>query len=80
MKTLISNIKTEFKHVAKEKGLILNTFLDNDLPDAIVTDIQRLEQIIRNLLSNAFKFTEKGSVTVGISRVKPETQLNQRHS
>jgi len=54
--------------VADEKGLDVSIDLDPRLPQAIVTDEQRLQQILRNLLSNAFKFTESGSVTL---RVEP---------
>src|SRR5207248_6784584 len=45
---------------------------DSSLPVTIVTDEQRLEQILRNLLSNAFKFTEAGEVTLSIKRAAEE--------
>src|SRR5207302_7492921 len=43
--------------------------LDEKLPRHILTDSQRLEQVIRNLLSNAFKFTDQGSVVLSIALV-----------
>ncbi|MCI0745407.1 MAG: HAMP domain-containing protein [Verrucomicrobia subdivision 3 bacterium] len=52
-----------FRHVAENKALEFRLDLDPELPRHIFTDSQRLEQILRNLLSNAFKFTEKGSVS-----------------
>src|SRR6188474_339853 len=52
-----------FRHVAEAKGLDFQIEIDSDLPRNIFTDSQRLEQVIRNLLSNAFKFTERGQVT-----------------
>jgi HAMP domain-containing protein/CheY-like chemotaxis protein len=52
-----------FRHVAESKGLGLEIDLDASLPRQMFTDSQRLEQVIRNLLSNAFKFTEKGAVS-----------------
>jgi len=57
-----------FKHHAEQKGLILTSKLDEELPEFISTDPQRLNQILKNLLSNAIKFTEKGSVSIGIDR------------
>ncbi|HLX69345.1 MAG TPA: HAMP domain-containing protein [Verrucomicrobiae bacterium] len=58
-----------FRHVAEAKGVDFNIELDNNLPRHMLTDSQRLEQVIRNLLSNAFKFTERGSVTLNIAQV-----------
>jgi HAMP domain-containing protein/signal transduction histidine kinase/DNA-binding response OmpR family regulator len=58
-----------FRHVAENKGVEFKIELDENLPRHMLTDSQRLEQVIRNLLSNAFKFTEKGSVTLSIAQV-----------
>ncbi|MDB6017401.1 MAG: putative SigmaB asociated two-component system sensor protein, partial [Pedosphaera sp.] len=62
-------VERTFRHVAESKGLELAIELDGDLPHHMFTDTQRLEQIIRNLLSNAFKFTEKGRVTLSMAIV-----------
>ena len=61
-------VQRTFEPVAADKGLTLNIALDDDVPTAIVTDEQRLQQILRNLLSNAFKFTAEGGVTLRIER------------
>ncbi|MEO6036427.1 MAG: response regulator, partial [Verrucomicrobiota bacterium] len=58
-----------FRHVADSKGVGFEIDLDPDLPRHIFTDSQRLEQVIRNLLSNAFKFTERGRVIFSIQTV-----------
>ncbi|HLU68655.1 MAG TPA: response regulator [Kofleriaceae bacterium] len=55
-----------FRQVAEERGLQFDIELDPRLPDDLVTDEMRLKQVLRNLLSNAFKFTEKGTVTLRI--------------
>ncbi|MCK5544259.1 MAG: response regulator, partial [Desulfobulbaceae bacterium] len=57
-----------FGQVMSEKGLEFKINIASDLPKTLRTDQQRLEQILRNLLSNAAKFTSQGSVTVDIKR------------
>jgi signal transduction histidine kinase/CheY-like chemotaxis protein/HAMP domain-containing protein len=63
-------VERNFRPIAENKNLELITELDSQLPPALVTDSRRLEQILKNLLSNAFKFTEQGSVRV---RIAPAT-------
>ncbi|MHB1844890.1 MAG: HAMP domain-containing protein, partial [Deltaproteobacteria bacterium] len=63
-----------FQPLARQKGLIFAIDVKQDVPPAIVTDSQRLEQILRNLLSNAFKFTEHGRVELV---VRLEANTNQ---
>ncbi len=59
-------VETTFKHVSENKNLKFSIEMDKELPDIIETDVQRLNQILKNLLSNAFKFTEKGEVKLRI--------------
>jgi signal transduction histidine kinase/CheY-like chemotaxis protein/HAMP domain-containing protein len=56
----------EFEQVAQKKGLEYSIDRAADCPQTVVTDPQRLAQILRNLLVNAFKFTERGGVHVRI--------------
>ena len=59
-------VETTFKHISENKNLRFSIELDEELPSIIETDTQRLNQILKNLLSNAFKFTEKGEVKLRI--------------
>src|SRR5262249_30084560 len=56
-----------FRHVADSKKVDFRVDLDPALPKTMVTDIKRLQQIIKNLLSNAFKFTHVGSVSISMA-------------
>ncbi|HUQ29761.1 MAG TPA: response regulator, partial [Usitatibacter sp.] len=59
-------VERTFRHVAETKGLGFEIRMDPRLPKSISTDAKRLQQILRNLLSNAFKFTHKGEVNLVI--------------
>ena len=61
-----SYVEQAFSPQADEKGLEFRVEVSPDLPRSIVTDAQRLQQILRNLLANAVKFTDSGSVTLSI--------------
>lgn len=58
-----------FLKTAEQKGVDFRIQLQSPLPETIVSDEMRLHQILRNLLSNAFKFTNEGEVALTISRV-----------
>ncbi|HEY1922605.1 MAG TPA: HAMP domain-containing protein [Tepidisphaeraceae bacterium] len=58
-----------FRHVAESKKLEFGVDMTPSLPRHVHTDAKRLQQILKNLLSNAFKFTDKGSVTLDVATV-----------
>ena len=57
---------------AHEKGLELALHIKSDVPDELVGDLGRLRQVMINLVGNAIKFTERGEVTVTVSRAEDE--------
>ncbi len=61
---LSESLERSFGPVAEQKGLEFKIDIQPDVPHAIYTDGQRLEQVLKNLLSNAFKFTSEGTVSV----------------
>ncbi|WP_461481293.1 response regulator [Porticoccus sp.] len=65
---LAGDIRSTFSRQATGKGLKLETAIDEQAPATIRTDKQRLEQILRNLIANALKFTEQGAVKVRFRR------------
>jgi HAMP domain-containing protein/signal transduction histidine kinase/CheY-like chemotaxis protein len=63
---IASFVETTFKPISEARNLKFRIETDYELPAVMETDIQRLNQILKNLLSNAFKFTEKGEVALKI--------------
>ncbi|QMW05827.1 hybrid sensor histidine kinase/response regulator [Spirosoma foliorum] len=74
--SIVDDLRQLFSVVADQKGVTFHTYVDEAVPALIHTDKQRLEQTVRNLLSNAFKFTQKnGSVTLSLRVEKPAPTL-----
>ncbi|HEY0612121.1 MAG TPA: response regulator, partial [Chitinophaga sp.] len=63
---VVSFVETTFKHISENKNLRFSISIEEQLPQSLETDVQRLNQILKNLLSNAFKFTDKGEVRLRI--------------
>jgi HAMP domain-containing protein/CheY-like chemotaxis protein/signal transduction histidine kinase len=66
---LYADLERTFQPVAQAKGLEFRFSQAPNLPETIYTDQQRLQQVLKNLLSNAFKFTDQGHVTLDIRTV-----------
>jgi HAMP domain-containing protein/signal transduction histidine kinase/CheY-like chemotaxis protein len=67
-KEIASFAESTFKPISEAKNLKFEIDIEEGLPEMLETDMQRLNQILKNLLSNAFKFTEKGGVRLEIFR------------
>ncbi len=70
---LASDMHKIFQPIANERGLTLEIDHDAECPATIETDRMRLEQVIKNLLSNALKFTERGSVRLSFAAVAEDS-------
>ena len=66
---LLDLVVRTFKHDAENRGLSFDVRVEAGLGAAMVTDSKRLQQILKNLLSNAFKFTAQGGVRLNVSEV-----------
>jgi len=72
----LSEVKEFFEHLfeyqAEKKGVGFAVRFSDDLPSRLYTDRQRLQQVLKNLLSNALKFTDSGRVELRVSRVESQ--------
>jgi len=74
IKEIINGIKQSFLFRTEEKGISFEINVDPELPDSIVGDPVRLNQVLTNLIGNAVKFTEKGSITVDLNLEQETTE------
>lgn len=68
----VDRLKRNFTQIAKSKELDFDINYADDVPPIIYTDEQRLQQIMKNLLSNAFKFTKEGKVAITVNKANAE--------
>ncbi|MBV9998559.1 MAG: response regulator, partial [Verrucomicrobia bacterium] len=71
-----NSVERTFRHVAQSKGLTFLIEFDPRLPATLQTDAHRLEQVLKNLLSNAFKFTDRGRVSLRVAPVREPWMAN----
>jgi HAMP domain-containing protein/CheY-like chemotaxis protein len=65
--SMLDTVARPFRHEAENRRLLFEVKSDPQLGRSLVTDSKRLQQVLKNLLSNAFKFTEQGSVNLSVS-------------
>jgi CheY-like chemotaxis protein/signal transduction histidine kinase/HAMP domain-containing protein len=65
--TVLATVERMFRHEADNRHLAFEITVDPNLGKTLVTDTKRLMQVLKNLLSNAFKFTERGGVRLKVS-------------
>jgi CheY-like chemotaxis protein/CHASE3 domain sensor protein len=76
--SILLSVRNQFNHVAKEKGVQFILERADNLPESIRTDGQRAQQILKNLLSNAFKFTREGTITLRLERPEQSIKFHNK--
>jgi signal transduction histidine kinase len=76
-RTLCDAVDQAFAPMAHEKGLSFRVVVADDVPAEFVTDEQRIQQVLRNLVSNAIKFTDLGEVRLDVSVASPDIPFMQ---
>ncbi|PHS01792.1 MAG: hypothetical protein COA80_01895 [Leeuwenhoekiella sp.] len=79
LREVVYNLANGFEIKAREKGLSLSAHIDEEIPNVVVGDQFRLNQILTNLIGNAIKFTHQGSISLKVgldSETDEELRLN----
>ncbi|MEU8976023.1 HAMP domain-containing protein [Streptomyces monashensis] len=83
MMKLLDYVDATFRPLATDRGLSFEIALDEDVPRELFSDEQRVQQILRNLLSNALKFTSSGGVKLNVEQASgvefTEETLREAH-
>ncbi len=75
LRPMIERWQSQMDSLAKQKGLEFHVHVEDSLPEKILVDEDAVTKIATNLLSNAFKFTEKGKVSLEVKGIKPDEWL-----
>jgi len=78
IETIVNDLKSLFTLLAKEKKVDFSISVDPAVPERIETDSVRVEQILKNLVSNALKFTSQGSVSIDITNAPDDAFVSFR--
>ncbi|NND62829.1 MAG: response regulator [Flavobacteriaceae bacterium] len=74
LRKVVENLTDGFEIKAREKGLDLVTKIHEDVPDIVIGDQYRLNQVLNNLIGNAIKFTKRGAIYVDVELVSSEEE------
>jgi CheY-like chemotaxis protein/GAF domain-containing protein/HAMP domain-containing protein len=74
---LCQSLRELFQPAAEQKGLAFSAVVDPGVGDQVVMDLQRTQQVLKNLLGNAIKFTSSGSVSLRVTAAPPDNPLGQ---
>lgn len=77
IRDLVEGLLYSFSPKTNEKNIVLKSEIDDEVPEVILTDQLRLAQILNNLVSNAVKFTNKGSIILEIKNRKKHSSFDE---
>ena len=84
IQSIAKAMQGSFTPLAEQSGITFSTHVAEDVPDHLISDRKRIEQIVKNFLSNAFKFTSNGSIHLGFkTSTRPDASSDighQRHA
>lgn len=73
LRRMIENIRSLWEPIAEEKGIAFGVCVADQVPDHLLMDEHRVKQCLSNMLSNAIKFTDKGSVDLRVSAAREQS-------
>ncbi|WP_306304061.1 response regulator [Desulfosarcina cetonica] len=76
LRSVADAMQASFAPLAEQNGIAFSIYLEPDLPEYVTTDGKRLKQIVKNFLSNAFKFTKKGNIDLKFALGQPPAEIS----